>query len=322
MPKTKYFFDPQSLSYKEAKRGWKFYVLNGLGFLSASFVLGIGLFFFFSGIVDSPKEIILKKENAELKEQLTQIEKQMQQMNTALSRLIKRDEDIYRTIFEAEPLNDRLLSNEVATPNTDKLRKSKQDEFLFALRTTADNLEQRLKIQEKSYLDLIKMAESKKKLIAAIPSIQPVANKDLNRLASGFGYRIDPFYRTKKFHSGIDFSASRGTEVYATADGVVQEVVTELWGYGKHIIINHGFGYKTLYAHLSKFDVKKGQRVTRGQLIGRLGSTGKSTAPHLHYEVHINGQPVNPAYFFHNDLSDDEFRKLIEIASSPNQSFD
>ena len=323
MPKTKYFFDPQTLSYKRHRRGFKYYFWRSLGVLSFSFVLAFAIFFFVSGVVDSPKERALKKENAELKDQLSQIEKQINGLDATLAKLIKKDEDIYRTIFEVEPLNEKTRMGGIGGSNKyENLKKMEGGEFLIGLRESMDNLEARLRVQERSYDEIFKLAENKKKLLGAIPSIQPVANKDLNRLASGYGYRIDPFYRTRKFHAGTDFSAPRGTEVYSTADGKVIEVSTEIWGYGRHIVIDHGFGYKTLYAHLSKFEIKRGQKVARGQLIGRIGSTGKSTGPHLHYEIHINGQPVNPAYFFHNDLTDEEFKRLIEIASSPNQSFD
>lgn len=281
------------------------------------------IFFFFTGIVDSPKETLLKSENAELKEQLAQVEKQVQSMSLTLDGLTKKDEDIYRTIFEVEPLSKSTRKAGIGgSDRYDYLRKLNNGKFLIEMRKAIDNLNARMKVQEQSFDEIIKLAENKKKMLAAIPSIQPVANKDLSRVASGYGYRIDPFYRTKKFHSGLDFSAPRGTEVYATADGKIEDLQTDLWGYGKHIIINHGYGYKTLYGHLSKFEVKKGQMVTRGQLIGRVGNTGKSTGPHMHYEVHINGNVVNPTYFFHNDLTDEEFRKLVELASLPNQSFD
>jgi len=323
MPKTKYFFDPQTLSYKKLQRGFSYYLIRGLGFISVSFIFAFAIFFFVTGIIDSPKEKLLKKENSELREQLSQVESQILDMDQQLKKLQNKDEGIYRIIFEADPKDASLSKKSVRLEQEyDRLRKLKGGDFLAEIRISLDNLQDRMAAQESSYEQLFKLAENKKKLLGAIPSIQPVANKDLNRLASGYGYRIDPFYRTRKFHAGLDFSAPRGAEVYATADGKVVDIVSEIWGYGRHIIIDHGFGYQTLYAHLSKFDVKKGQKVTRGQLIGRVGSTGKSTAPHLHYEVHIKGEPVNPAYFFHNDLTDDEFRKLIEIASNPNQSFD
>jgi murein DD-endopeptidase MepM/ murein hydrolase activator NlpD len=323
MSKRKYFFDPQTLSYKEAKRGFKYYFWRGLGVLSFSLALAFALFMFFTGVVDSPKERLLRRENQELKEQFSLIEQQIQEVELALNKLNEQDEEIYRTIFEAAPLSDGAKKAGIGgNEKYAELQKLKGGEFYTALRKQVDQLEARMNVQKSSFEDVMKMAKNKKKFLASIPSIQPVSNKDLNRLASGFGYRIDPFYRTKKLHAGIDFTAPKNTDIYATADGKVVSVKSDIWGYGKHIIIDHGYGYQTLYAHLNKFDVKPGQKVTRGQLIGKLGSTGKSTGPHLHYEVRINGQPVNPAYFFHNDINDEEFKRLIEIASSPNQSFD
>lgn len=323
MPKAKYFFNPNTLKYEKHTKGFKYYFWRSLFVLVMSLGFAFAIFFFFTGIVDSPKEILLKNENAELRDQLAQVEKQLYSMDNTLIELTKKDEEIYRSIFDAEPLSKATrIAGIGGTDKYDYLRKMNGGEFLIELRKSLDNLQARMRVQEQSYEEIFKLAENKKKILAAIPSIQPVANKDLSRVASGYGYRIDPFYRTRKFHSGLDFSAPRGTEVYATADGKIEDLQTDLWGYGKHIIINHGYGYKTLYAHLSKFEVKKGQSVTRGQLIGRVGSTGKSTGPHMHYEVHINGNIVNPTYFFHNDLTDEEFRRLVEIASLPNQSFD
>jgi murein DD-endopeptidase MepM/ murein hydrolase activator NlpD len=323
MRKTKYFFNPQTLNYEKVRRGFWYYFVAGMGVFSFSVVIAFIIFLLFMEFVDSPKEKMLKNENRDLKEQLMIVEKQVEGINKDLEKLVEKDNDIYRTIFEAEPVSNNLRM--AGSGGVDKyvyLRKKSGGDFLAELRNNLDNLENRISVQEQSMNEIIKMAENKKKMLAAIPSIQPVANEDLKRLASGYGYRIDPFYRTRKFHSGLDFTAPVGTEIYATADGVVREVKTDIWGYGRHIEINHGYGYSSLYAHMSKFAVKRGEKVSRGQLIGYVGSTGKSTAPHLHYEIRINGQAVNPAFFFHNDLSDEDYKKLIEIASSPNQSFD
>jgi murein DD-endopeptidase MepM/ murein hydrolase activator NlpD len=323
MAKRKYFFDPNTLSYHEARRGFWYYLWRGLGVFSFSLTLAFALFIFFSGIFDSPKESRLRKENHELRDQLQILERQAQRIEDRMEKLSSKDADIYRTIFEAEPVKDKVFATfEQSIEKYAPLKKLKGSDFLLALRHKMDVLDERTKYQETSFEEVLKLAQNKRKLLSAIPSIQPVANKNLKKLASGYGFRIDPFYRTRKFHSGIDFSAPKNTEVYATADGVVELIQSDIWGYGKHIEINHGYGYKTLYAHLNKFEVTYGEKVKRGQLIGRLGSTGKSTAPHLHYEVRINGQPVNPAYFFHNDLNDVEFKRLIELSSSPNQAFD
>ena len=183
-------------------------------------------------------------------------------------------------------------------------------------------MENQSKIQQKSYEKLIVMAKNKSKMLASIPAIQPVSNKNLRRIASGFGYRIDPIYRTRKMHKGLDFSAPTGTKIYATGDGVIKKVKRARWGYGTHVVIDHGYGYTTLYGHMSRASVKKGQRVKRGQQIGLVGSTGKSTGPHLHYEVAKNGVQVNPIGYFYNDLTTEQYEEIIKLSSNPNQSFD
>jgi murein DD-endopeptidase MepM/ murein hydrolase activator NlpD len=319
MRKVKYFFDPQTLSYQRVKKDFKYYFIRSLGVIATSLVFAFALFFFSTGIVNSPKELLLLKENEDLKEHISHIDKKVKSIETELLKISHKDENIYRTIFEAEPPKEKV---EFEDPELIEYSKLSTADFLEKISNRIVNLEKQVGKQSKSMDYILKLAENKKKYLAAIPSIQPVFNKDLNRLASGFGYRIDPFYRTRKFHAGTDFSAPKGTEVYATADGVVLDVKSEIWGYGNSIQIKHGFGYVTLYAHLSKFHVKKGQKVVRGQLIGRIGNTGKSTAPHLHYEVRFKDEPMNPTYFFHNDITDEEFKKLLELSSSPNQSFD
>ncbi|MCC6817921.1 MAG: M23 family metallopeptidase [Bacteroidia bacterium] len=249
----------------------------------------------------------------------------MSQRITALSnelyKLKTKDNTVYRAIYESAPVNEntQLASK---SEKYDELRKMPNSDLLITLNQELDKLSNEFKIQSASFDQLLEIAKNKKEYLSRIPAIQPVANKNLDRIGSGFGYRTDPFYRTQRLHAGIDFTAPRGVEVYATADGVIESVTTELWGYGQHIIINHGNGFKTLYGHLSKFKVKRGQKVTRGQLIGLIGSTGKSTGPHLHYEVHKNGEKINPAFFFYNDLTNEEYQQMLERASAPTQSFD
>jgi murein DD-endopeptidase MepM/ murein hydrolase activator NlpD len=176
--------------------------------------------------------------------------------------------------------------------------------------------------QQKSYDDINEMVKNKEQLLAAIPAIQPVSNKDLNRIASGFGYRIDPVYKVKKLHAGLDFAAPIGTPIYATANGTVKESSFNGGGYGNHVVINHGYGYETLYGHMVRIKARVGQKVKRGEVIGWVGSTGKSTGPHCHYEVHKNGTPVDPVYFFYNDLTPEQYDRLLKLASASNQSFD
>jgi murein DD-endopeptidase MepM/ murein hydrolase activator NlpD len=188
--------------------------------------------------------------------------------------------------------------------------------------STIDQLSRKMLVQSRSYDELVKLAKAKADMLASIPAIQPISNKELRRMASGYGYRIDPIYKTRKFHKGMDFTAPTGTKIYATGDGVVKEIERKQWGYGQSIVLNHGFGYQTRYAHLSKSAVKPGQKVKRGELIGYVGSSGKSTAPHLHYEVLYRGDAVNPVNFYYNDLSPEQYETMLEIASHSNQAFD
>jgi murein DD-endopeptidase MepM/ murein hydrolase activator NlpD len=323
MAKTKYFFNPKTLSYEKYKLSRWVLLLRGIGVFSFSLILGFIIFLIFNRFVDSPNEKKLKSANVDISAELDNLNNRIAAMNIELTKLRDKDNSVYRAIYESEPVKD--VNWQVSVSNIEKyenLRKLPNADLLIELNAKLDALNQEFKMQSNSFDQLLNMAKNKKDYLSRIPAIQPVANKNLERIGSGFGYRTDPFYRTQRFHAGIDFTASRGVEVYATADGVIESVIREIWGYGQHIIINHGNGYKTLYGHLSKFKVKKGQKVTRGQLIGLVGSTGKSTGPHLHYEVHRNGEKLNPAFFFYNDLSNEEYQQMLERASAPNQSFD
>jgi murein DD-endopeptidase MepM/ murein hydrolase activator NlpD len=180
----------------------------------------------------------------------------------------------------------------------------------------------RVSHQTKSYNEIDGFVKNKEQLLACTPAIQPVSNKDLSRIASGFGYRIDPVYKTTKFHAGLDFAAPQGTPIYATANGTVITAGNTGNGYGNHVVINHGYGYETLYGHMFRVKARVGQKVKRGEIIGYVGSTGKSTGPHCHYEVHRNGDPVDPVYYFYNDITPEQYDRLLKLASSSNQSFD
>jgi len=323
MAKTKYFFNPKTLSYEKYKLSRWFIFLRSIGVFSFSVILGFIFFILFSRFVDSPDEKKLKSANNEIEAELENVENRLTGLSQELERIREKDVTVYRSIYESEPVNEKAWQQSFSNSEKyNELRKLPNSELLVELNTKMDKLNQQMEIQGQSFDDLLMMAKNKKEYLAKIPAIQPVSNKALDRIGSGFGYRTDPFYRTQRFHAGIDFTAPRGVEVYATADGIVSMVKTEIWGYGQHIVISHGNGFETLFGHLSKFKVRVGQRVVRGQLIGLVGSTGKSTAPHLHYEVHKNGEPLNPAFFFYNDLTDLEYQKMLERASAPNQSFD
>ena len=244
-------------------------------------------------------------------------------MGVILSELQYRDDNIYRTIFEAEPVsrNERLAG----IGGSERFKRLNQLDNAELVKNTAMKLElvkRKMVVQSKSYDEVSELVKDKEKLLAHTPAIQPVSNKQLDRISSGFGYRIHPVYKVPKLHEGIDFTAPRGTDVYATADGVVEEANVSARGYGNEIVINHGYGYKTRYAHLTSFKVRRGQQVKRGELIGYVGNTGLSTAPHLHYEVEKDGLKVNPINFFYNDLAPEEYLRVIELANQSNQSYD
>ena len=252
----------------------------------------------------------------ELETELESIEKQMKELE-------KRDNDVYRAIFEANPIPDSARAKELEDElEIAKVERIKDHQLVASITGTLNNLKNRIAAQKKSYDEVDDLVKDKEKLLAHTPAIQPVSNKDLNRVASGYGYRIDPVYKTTKFHAGLDFSAPQGTPIYATADGTVSTAGNSGNGYGNHVIINHGYGYETLYGHMVRVKVKNGQTVNRGEVIGWVGSTGKSTGPHCHYEVHKYGEKINPIYFFFNDLSPEQFDLLLKKAAASNQSLD
>jgi len=323
--KAKYYFDQKTLSYEKAERNYFAMTLKVLGFISLSVIVGFIFAFQLRDRIDSPKELALKMQNAKYKNELAQIKSQLSSIDQRFDDLSERDKEIYRSIYEADPISDEI--REAGIGGTDKYayldNSSLSDaELIKWIREKMDALDRQFEVQKKSYKELAALANDKESHLASIPAIQPVSNKQLKRIASGFGYRIDPFYRTPKLHAGIDFTAPRGSAINATADGVIKRVERRAWGYGLHIIIDHGNGYTTLYGHMSKTMVRVGQKVKRGQRIGSVGSTGKSTAPHLHYEVKKNGAHQNPAFYFFNDLTDAEYELMLKQASAPNKSFD
>ena len=265
----------------------------------------------------------MKRENERLLTQYTLMNKDLNNMGKVLKDIQYRDDNIYRVIFEAEPIPASVREAGFGGVNRySQLENMDNADLVISTARKLDVLTKQIYIQSKSYDDVMTMALNKEKMLASLPSIMPVSNKDLKRTASGWGYRIHPIYKIRKFHYGMDFSAPTGTEVFATGSGVVERIQRSKIGFGNHITIDHGYGFETLYAHLSAFNVKEGQKVKRGDVIGYVGSTGTSTAPHLHYEVHKNGQKVNPQNYYFLDLSPQEYEKMIEISSNMGQSFD
>lgn len=322
MKKPKYFFNPHNLKYERVRTSFWTLFLRVFGFLSASLVFAALIIAGAYAWIDSPKEKQLKREIAQYRLQVKLMDQRLEDMNSMLGELSERDDNIYRAIFEADPLPDNVRKAGYGGIDRYKdLGGYENSEVLTNLAKKIDQLSNRLVVQSKSYDELAKLAARKSEMLASIPAIQPIANKDLNRMASGFGYRIHPIYKTRKMHTGMDFSAPTGTEIYATGNGKVIKAEYDR-GYGKHVIIDHGFGYQTLYGHMSDINVKAGQQVLRGETIGKIGNTGTSTAPHLHYEVIKNGVKINPVNFYFNDLSPEEYEKVLEIANQANQSFD
>jgi murein DD-endopeptidase MepM/ murein hydrolase activator NlpD len=272
---------------------------------------------------DSPKEKILNREIIQLSSQYETMQSKLNQVELVLDDIQQRDDNIYRVIFEADPIPKSIRKAGYGGVNRyQDLTGFKNSDLIISTANKIDQITKQLYIQSKSFDEIIELAKNQSDMLAAIPAIQPVANKNLHRMASGYGYRIHPVYKTRKLHTGMDFSAKIGTPIYATGDGKVSKVRRSRRGYGNYVIINHGYGYKTLYAHMSKYIVKRGQKVKRGDIIGYVGNTGMSMAPHLHYEVHKDGRKINPVNFYYNDLTPQQYEKMLEISSQNNQSFD
>jgi len=323
MKRAKYYYDKKSLSYKRIEKTWKSRLKNIAAFLSASAFFGLLMLIAAFNFFDSPKEKMLKRELDKLKLQYEIIDKSLIQISDVLENIKDRDDNIYRVIFEAEPIPNSIRKAGIGGVNRYKdLEGYDNSDLLVSTSQKVDQISKQLYIQSKSFDEVIEMALKKSDMMASIPAIQPVKNKELKRIASGYGRRIDPYYKKLKFHYGVDFSAPKGTPIYATGDGTVEKAKKSRRGFGNHIVINHGYGYESLYAHMSNYTVRTGQKVKRGDIIGYVGSTGKSTAPHLHYEVHKDGKKINPAYYFHNDLSPEEFDRMLELSAQENQSFD
>ena len=323
MARIKYYYDTETCKYERVRTRKSDIVLNALGFLSLTVMMAVGLLILYDNYFESPKELILKNEVKELEFYYDKLNKDVEQLSQILDNIEQRDDNIYRVVLGAEPIDKSV--RDVGVGGADRyadIRKKNvsHSDLVIALHEKVDKVRRKLYIESKSQDEVVQLAEKKEKLYASIPAIQPVSNKNLIALASGFGLRIHPVYKVKKMHNGIDFAASIGTPIYATADGTVAKVSVRFSGYGKMVEIDHGFGYRTRYAHMHDFTVRKGQQVKRGDLIGYVGNTGLSTAPHLHYEVFINDQRVDPVHYFFNDLTAAEYEKILELASAENQS--
>ncbi|MBV8254962.1 MAG: M23 family metallopeptidase [Chitinophaga sp.] len=323
MKKVKYFYNTQTLKYEKLVVSLRVKVLRILGFVSAAIVTGAIFLAFAYRFFSSPKEKLLLRDLDGMKEKYEALQGRMKEAKTKLTALEERDNEIYRVIFEADPIPDSTRMGKVAADEeASQLQSFASSEIIASTSVLLNEITNRIKSQEKSFDEIDKLVKNKQEMLAAIPAIQPVSNKDLKHIASGFGYRIDPIYKMMKYHSGLDFAAPSGTPIYATGNGVVEEASLSDVGYGNHVVVRHGYGYKTLYGHMLRMKVKAGQSVKRGDVLGWVGSTGKSTGPHCHYEVMKNGTKVDPVYFFFSDLTAEQFETLVKMARSGNQSFD
>lgn len=323
MSRIKYYYDPKTCKYERYQRSKWDTMLNVLGFLSAASIIAVGILIIFNLYFDSPKELILKKENKELKLYYELMEQEVTIMSQMLADLQQRDDNLYRVIFETEPIPTEIRRAGVGGSDRFKEIKEKglkQEQLIISLKSKVDDLKRQLYVQNVSYDEVSEMALNKEEYWASIPAIQPISNEELTMLASGYGNRLHPILKVRKMHTGVDFSAPKGTSIYATGDGIVKEVTTVFGGYGKFIEIDHGFGFVTRYAHMNEFKVRKGQRVKRGDMIGTVGNTGSSTAPHVHYEILKDDRFVNPVHYFFKDLNPSEYDRILELASKENQS--
>ncbi len=323
MRKIKYYYNTHTLRFEKLEKPLRVRLLQVFGFIAASIVTGIIIFAIAFQYIDSPKEKLLRQQNEDLKEGYAVIEERIKQLELKMGEITNRDNTVYRSIFEADPIADSARVKDMEQKKEVQLvQRMGSTNLVNTIIDQLNNLSLRIAYQDKSFNELIEMVNNKAKLLAAIPAIQPISNKQLSRIASGFGFRIDPIYKTRKSHMGLDFAAPSGTPIYATADGIVKFSGFSTGGYGNHVIINHGFGYETLYGHMVRVGATQGQQVKRGQVIGYVGSTGKSTGPHLHYEVHKSGVQLDPINFFYNDLTPAQFDRLLKMAAANNQSLD
>ena len=323
MAKVKYYFDHHTLSFKQVQKTFRTILLKILSYISTSLVfsvviIALGFYFF-----DSPKEKMLEREVRQYELQYKILNDRLSNIQSVLTDLADRDDNIYRVIFESEPIPGTTRKAGYGGVDRYKdLEGYKNSDLIIESSKKIDQITAQMYVQSKSFDEVYDMAMNKSRMLASLPAIQPVNNKDLRRLSSYFGYRIDPYYKVTKFHEGVDFSAPVGTVVHASGDGVVVERERSMGGYGNVIIIDHGFGYKTMYAHLQEFKINLGDHVKRGQIIAAVGSTGKSTSPHLHYEVWKNNKPIDPIHYFFNDLTPEQYNEVLLLSTKPSQTMD
>lgn len=315
MKKIKYYYNTNTLRYEKLITPLRVKLLRIFGFLSAAFVTSAIIIWVYTKFVPKATDKESELKYGIMKENYSTLNNKVISLQQQMAELEKRDNEVYRSIFEASPLTDSARTKQIEqNRELAKVNSMGDDELGKDIARTLNNIAARAAYQFESYDDIEKLIKNQGEKLASIPAIQPVSNKELTRIASGFGMRIHPIYGIAKMHNGLDFTAPQGTPIYATGDGVVTTAGFGN-GTGNHVIINHGYGYETEYMHMVRIKAVEGQRVKRGEVIGWVGNTGASTGPHCHYEVHINGTPVDPVYFFYNDLNAEQFDRLLKLAA-------
>lgn len=323
MKKVKYFYNTSTLRYEKLVTPLRVKLLRIFGFICAALVTALLITNVTNRILPPKGTEDLQLELQGMKKKYAAVGEELEKIRLMVKEVEKRDNGVYRSIFEASPIPDSARLKAIEQKDEMQLVASMSDPALVrSITATMIEIRNRLANQDRSFNQIESLIANKENLLAHLPAIQPVSNKELTRIASGFGLRIDPVYKTTKFHKGLDFTAPQGTPIYATANGTVKLAEMNATGFGNHVIIDHGYGYETLYGHMVRIKAQPGQAVKRGELIGWVGTTGKSTGPHCHYEVHKNGEAVDPIYYFYNDLSPEEFDRLLKLASANNQSID
>ncbi|MBK9147553.1 MAG: M23 family metallopeptidase [Flavobacteriales bacterium] len=323
MPEHKYRFNPNTLNFERIRlTAWQKAKRTTLLLLPGLAVGLLGIFLVYQ-FIDSPKESLLRRENKQLLVQYELLNKQIGELERVLADVRRRDDNMYRVILEADPLPESMRQAGVGGINRYRdLSGYANSDLVIETTKRLDLLARQLVVQSKSLDEVGALVLRKQEMLASIPAVQPIANDDLTQTASGFGWRMHPIHKIMKFHAGMDFTAKTGTPIHATGDGVVVYAEYGTNGYGMHVIVDHGFDYRTLYAHLSKLEVRKGQRVRRGDVVGLVGNTGLSVGPHLHYEVHKGGQPMDPTNYYFNDLTPEEYARMVELSRNAAQALD
>lgn len=316
MKKIKYFYNTNTLRYEKLVTPLRVKLLRLFGFISAALVTSALIIWVYTRFVPKATDKELQMRYDALKDNFGVLNGKVKTLQQQMGELEKRDNEVYRSIFEANPLSDSARSKMIEQKKElDKVNVMGDDELSRDIAKTLNSITARAAYQFESYTAIEKLISNQENKLASIPAIQPVSNKELTRIASGFGLRIHPIYGIAKMHNGLDFTAPQGTPIYATGDGTVTTAGLGT-GTGNHVIINHGYGYETVYMHMVKIKSRVGQKVQRGEVIGWVGNTGASTGPHCHYEVHINGTPVDPVYFFYNDLNAEQYDRLLKLAAT------